>query len=67
MQKNASPNEGHAQPQNSEVKNAKGLMTLPKKQPLVLTQPCLSPMKMMVHEMRLICMLATQVVVNVLG
>ena len=42
-----------------------GLMTLPNKQPLVLTKPNLPLTKEMVQEMRLICMLATKVVVSV--
>ena len=61
------PNQGHAQPQNPEVRNAEGLMTPPQKQPLVLTKHSLPPTKGMVQEIRLICMLATKVVVSVFG
>ena len=42
-------------------------MTLPQHQPLVLTKHSLPPTKGMVQEIRLICMLATKVVVSVFG
>ena len=57
----------HAQVQNPELRNAEGLMTQPKKQPLVLMKPSLPPTKGMVQEIRLICMLATKVVVSIFG
>ena len=43
------------------------LLTLPQQQPLVLTKHSLPPTKGMVQEIRLICMLATKVVVSVFG
>ena len=52
-------------PQNPKLKNTEGLMTLPKKQPLVLTKPSLPLTKGMAQQMRMICMLATKVVVGV--
>ena len=55
------------QPQNRDVRNAEGLMTLPQHQPLVPTKHILPPTKGMVQEIRLICMLATKVVVSVFG
>ena len=60
-------NRGHAQPQDQEPGNAEGSITLPKKQPLVLTEPGLPLAMGMVQEMRLTCMLATKVVVSVFG
>ena len=63
LQQNVLPN----QPQNPELRNAEGLMTQPQHQPLVLTKRSRAPTKGMVHEIRLICMLATKVVVNVFG
>ena len=42
-------------------------MTLPQHQPLVLTKHSLPPTKGMVQEIRLICMLATKVVVSAFG
>ena len=41
-------------------------MTLPNKQPLVLTKPSLPLTEGMVQEIRLICTLATKVVVRVI-
>ena len=42
-------------------------MTLTQKRPLVLTKHSVAPTKEMVQEIRLICMLATKVVVSVFG
>ena len=67
LEQNVLPNEGHAQPQNPELRKAEGLMTLPHKRPLVMTKHSLPPTKGMVQEIRLICMLATKVVVSVFG
>ena len=63
MQQNVVPN----QPQNPELRNAEGLMTLPQQMPLVLTKHSLPPTKGMVQVIRLIGMLATKVVVSVFG
>ena len=57
LQQNVLPNQGHAQPQIAELRNAEGLMTLPQKQPLVPTRQSLPPTKGMVQEIRLICFL----------
>ena len=67
LQQNVQPNQGHAQPRHSELRNAEGLMTLSKKQPLVLTKPSLPQTNGMVQEMRLNCMLDTKLVVSVFG
>ena len=47
LQPNVLPNQGHSQPQPPEVRNAEGLMTQPKKQPLILTTARFPPMKRM--------------------
>ena len=67
LQQNVLSNQCHAHPQNPKLRNAEGLMTQPKKQPLVLTKPTLPATKGMVQEIGLICMLATKVVVSVFG